>query len=234
MVLRAGDPPAPIAARRGPYFDWIRREVGAAWPHEWAEHDLRADAPLPAPRAADGFIVTGSASSVTDRAAWMLAAADFLREVVRAETPLFGICFGHQMIADALGGEVTKNPRGREIGTVDVRMLAGADGDPILRGLGRSFRVNTTHLDTVTRLPEGARVLAETDLERHAVFVLGPSTKCVQFHPEIDADAMRGFVETRADQIRSEGGDPEAILAAVSDTPDGASTLRNFVLHVVR
>ena len=234
IVLRAGDAAAPVAARRGEFFSWIKREVGDAWTHEWVEHDVRTEGPLPGPRDADGFVITGSSSSVTERAPWMLRAEELVRGIAEVGTPLFGICFGHQMVGQALGGRVAKNPRGREIGTVDVRVLAHTPRDPIFDGIGERFRANHTHVDSVVELPPGARLLAQTDLELNAAFSIGETVKCVQFHPEIDGDAMRGYVEARAHLIEGEGGDARAILERVTDASDGASTLRSFVRLVVR
>jgi GMP synthase (glutamine-hydrolysing) len=231
IVLRAGDAVKEVAARRGEFFSWIRREGAAAWPGEWHEHDVRSDAAPPHPKDADAFIVTGSSSSVTERAPWMLRAESFLRDVADAGTPLFGICFGHQIIAQALGGAVAKNPRGREIGTLEVRVL---HDDHLFHGLDVPFHANHTHVDSVVKLPPGARVLAETDLEPHAAYAIGDAIRCVQFHPEIDGDAMRGYIEARAHLIRAEGRDPAPILKKVTDTPAGAETLRNFVRVVAR
>ncbi len=233
LVLRAGDPPPAVAARRGDYLSWIQREVGPTWAGAWAEHDVRTDAPLPGPKDASAFIMTGSSSNVTEGRPWMKRTEELLRAIATAGTPFFGICFGHQMIAEALGGKVGKNPRGREIGTVEARVLPGGEDEPILRGFPGRFHVNNTHMESVVELPPGARVLAETDLEPHAVFALGASVKCVQFHPEIDGDAMRGYVEGRAHLIAAEGRDPQPILESVRDTPFGGETLRNFVRHVV-
>lgn len=234
IVLRAGDAAAPVAARRGEFFSWIKREVGETWSGEWHEHDVRTEAPLPGPRDAHGFIITGSSHSVTERAPWMLRTEALVRDIAAASTPLFGICFGHQLVGQALGGKVAKNPRGREIGTVDVRVVAHDPRDPMFHGIGETFRANHTHVDSVVELPPGARVLAETDLERHAAFSVGANVKCVQFHPEIDGDAMRGYVEARAHLIEGEGGDARGILGRVTDAPEGASTLRSFVRLVVR
>lgn len=237
LVLRAGDAAAPVAARRGEFFSWIRREAEAVWSGVWAEHDVRnADVPLPRIDDADGFIITGSSSSVTERAPWMLRTEAFIRELHAARVPLFGICFGHQMIAEALGGKVAKNPRGREIGTVHVRVLEAthAHREPILDGLPRTFTANATHVDSVVTLPPGARVFAETDLEPHAIYAVGETTKCVQFHPEFDGDAMRGYVDARAHLVAADGLDPVAIRERAVDAPHGAETLRNFVRHVIR
>jgi len=233
LVLRAGDAAAPVAARRGEFFSWIQREAAGAYAGAWVEHDVRVGETLPSARDADAFVITGSSSSVTERAPWMLRTEELVVRIVEAGTPLFGICFGHQLIGQALGGLVAKNPRGREIGTVEVRVVPHAPRDPILDGLGDRFRANHTHVDSVVRLPPGARLLAETDLEPHAAFAMSDVVKAVQFHPEIDGDAMRGYIEARAHLIEAEGRDPAPILAAAVDAPEGASTLRSFLRLVV-
>ncbi len=226
VVLRAGDPPPTVAERRGPFFDWIKAAVGTAWAGEWSVVDVRTEDALPGVRDAAAFVMTGSSSNVTERAPWMLRAEAFLREVAAAETPFFGICFGHQMIAEALGGKVEKNPRGREIGTVDVSII---ERDDIFDGFPDHFTANHTHMESVTVLPRGARLLAKTELEPHAAYAIGEHIKCVQFHPEFDGDVMRGYVEARAHLIEAEGRDPKPILAGAKDAPHGAATLVNFV-----
>jgi GMP synthase (glutamine-hydrolysing) len=234
IVLRAGDASPTVAARRGQFLSWIQREAASVWSGEWLEHDVRdVESALPRLEDGAGFIITGSSASVTERAPWMLRTEAFIRELVSRNVPLFGICFGHQLVGQALGGEVAKNPRGREIGTVSVRRLASAPDDALVAGLPTSFQANASHVDSVVRLPEGAFKLAETDLEPHAMFVVGETTKCVQFHPEFDGDAARGYVEARAELCRAEGLDADAIIARTVDTPHGAETLRNFIRYVV-
>jgi GMP synthase (glutamine-hydrolysing) len=231
IILRAGDVAPPVAAARGEFSEWIVRAVGETWEGAWQVHDVRTDAPLPAIDAAAAFLMTGSSSSVTERTPWMLRAEAYVREIARAGAPFFGICFGHQLVAQALGGEVTKNPRGREIGTVRVKRTAE---DAIFEGIGTELSVNATHVDGVVRLPEGARLLASSELEPIQAFALGKAIRCVQFHPEIDGDAMRAYVAARAHLITAEGGDPEAIRGRAVDAPDAEQTLRNFVRGFAR
>jgi GMP synthase (glutamine-hydrolysing) len=230
VVLRSGDVPPPIAAVRGEYLGWFRREVGGTWPHAWLEHDVRSGASFPDPAEVSGFVLTGSSSSVTERAPWMLAFEAYLRDCVARDVPILGVCFGHQILAQALGGLVEKNPNGREIGTREVLVL---EADPVLADLGPRFTVNTTHVDSVTRLPPGARVLARTELEPHAAYALPGRARGVQFHPEIDGDAMRSWVTLRRPLIEAEGLDADAILARSTDTPAGGAILRSFVRELV-
>jgi GMP synthase (glutamine-hydrolysing) len=231
IVLRAGNAAPSVAARRGEFPEWIVRTVGEAWGGTWEIHDVRTEAPLPDVARAAAFVMTGSSSSVTERAPWMLRAEAYVRTIAGADVPFFGICFGHQLVAQALGGEVSLNPRGREIGTVRVQRLAE---DAIFDGVGDEIAVNATHKDTVTRLPAEARVLAASELEPTQAFAVGRAIRCVQFHPEIDGDAMRGYVDARAHLIAEEGGDPAAIRARAVDAPDGEAALRNFVKRFVR
>ena len=226
VVLRCGDAVPSVAARRGEFFGWIKDAVGDERTVEWSEVDARTSAP----GSADAFIITGSASSVTERAAWMLRAEEFLREASAANVPILGICFGHQLLGQALGGRVEKNSKGREIGTVRLSLDDQARHDPLFGGLPQSIDINMTHVDTVAILPEGAQVLAQTNLEPRAAFRIEERrTWGVQFHPEIDGDAMRGYLAARESPIRSEGLPYDDILRAAVDTPHGPAILRAFV-----
>ena len=230
MILAAGSTLPAIAERRGDFDRWIREQTGDAWTGTWAVHDLRTMAPLPVPGDADAFVITGSSSSVTERAPWMLRAEELVRGIDRAGVWLLGICFGHQMIAQALGGDVQKNPRGREIGT--VRLQRRAD-DPLFADLPRSFDVNATHVDSVAMLPPHAVVLGATLLDPAAAFRVGRRVRAVQFHPEMDADVMREYLRARAHLVESEGEDPQALLAAVHEGTRGRDVLRAFARMVV-
>ena len=160
----------------------------------------------------------------------MLRAEAYIRDVIEAETPILGICFGHQLMAQALGGSVEKKPRGREIGTVNVECLAT---DPLFDGLPATLTANATHVDSVVILPASAKVIARTALEAHAVVRVGPSARGVQFHPEIDGAVMRGYVQIRWPLLVDEGLDAESIHRAAGDTPESCELLRNFIRSFV-
>jgi GMP synthase (glutamine-hydrolysing) len=223
-ILIAGEPIDSVKKSRGSYADLIRRAAGEP-ARRFADFDIRTGAELPAPERFSGIVVTGSSSSVTDREGWVLAGEEYLRRAVAAKVPVFGICFGHQMLGQALGGSVEKNPRGREIGTVDLEILAK---DPIFESARAPFHVNATHVDTIVNLPPGATVLARTELEQFAAVRFSESAWGVQFHPEMDGAIARAYLETRRSLIASEGLDADALLARVDDAQAGASTLERF------
>jgi len=207
----------------------IRETVGAEY-ESWQILDLRTAETLPSPEQFAGAIVTGSASSVTDREAWTLRGESMLRDMVAAKLPLFGICYGHQMLGQALGGKVEKNPRGREIGTVRVEPLA----DDELLSVKEPYVAQATHVDSVVTLPPGACVLGRTALDPYAAVRFAEAAWGVQFHPEFDPDVMRDYIRTRADVLEQEGSDAQALLAAVRETPVSKSLLTRFVQQVRR
>ncbi len=231
-ILIAGDPVPSAQQLRGDFGQMIRSAVGGAWTGSWLQHDLRGDAPLPAAESLAAVLVSGSASSLTEKSSWMDRGLSYLYDVVRAQVPVLGICFGHQMLGEALGGRVAANPSGREVGTVE---LSDVKADQLL-GIGGQQKVrevNSTHLDSVVELPANARVSARTRLEPHAVVRFEERAWGVQFHPEFDGEVMRCYIRERRDAIAAEGHDVEALLAGCRDTPDGHTLLARFIQSVV-
>jgi GMP synthase (glutamine-hydrolysing) len=225
VILVAGQPVDRVAAKRGGYPEIVGRAAGPR-SGPWIAVDLRVEEPLPPPDTLAAVVVTGSAASVTERAPWMLRAETYLRALVASRVPTLGICFGHQLLAQALGGEVIRNPRGREIGTVPLEIV---EDDPLLAAACSPLEVNAIHVDTVGRLPPGARVLARTALEPHAALRFSESAWGVQFHPEADAEILRDTIDVRRELLAREGLDPDALIERASDAPAGASTLLRFV-----
>ncbi len=236
-----GRPVPEAERRRGTFADMIRKAVGAAWNGPWQLVDCTSDgpeggSPLPRPSEVAGIIVTGSAAHVAEQAPWMLRVQAGLREAVAENVPTLGICFGHQLLGLALGGHSGTNPRGREIGTVEMRLTAP---DPLLASDGAldgatGYDVIMTHLDSVLSLPPGARPLAETEGERYAAIRFGEACWGVQFHPEMDAEIIGYYVAARRETLVAEGRDPDAITRRLRDTSNGARVLERFAGEVQR
>lgn len=231
VVVITGEPVPSVLERRGDWARIVREALGDAWAGPVESLDVRAlDAPLPDPRSASAFVVSGSAANVPNREPWMLRTEGYLREIVAAGTPTLGICFGHQLLGQALGGEVRRNPRGREMGTVTIRKTAS---DPLFDPLPDAFHANATHVDTVSVLPKGAVKLAESDGDEHHAVRFADGVYGVQFHPEIDADVMREYVEHRSGLLRDEGFDVPRLMARIGEGEHGREVLRAFVRRFV-
>jgi len=231
-IVKTGETLPELVTRRGDFEVWIASGLGL---EPGAVDVIRVDRGevLPDPRSPAGVVVTGSSAMVTDREPWSERTGDWLARVARADVPLLGICYGHQLLAEALGGRVGDNPRGREIGTVEVRLLDAAADDPLLGGLGPSFPAHATHVQSVLALPPGARHLGESDGDPHQAFAWGENAWGVQFHPEFDADVMRGYLDGRRARILAEGLDADGLRAAVTEAPAGPRILRRFAGRVL-
>ncbi|HVI25441.1 MAG TPA: glutamine amidotransferase [Xanthomonadaceae bacterium] len=232
LILETGQPAAPLR-RLGGFPHWIRVAAGLA-ADEAVVVNVEAGAPLPRRDGFAGVLVTGSAAMVTDRHGWSERSAQWLHEAAHAGTPLFGICYGHQLIAHALGGEVGDNPAGREMGTIALELHADAAHDPLFAGLPMEFPAQATHLQSVLRAPDGATVLARSAQDDCHAFRWGEHAWGVQFHPEFSARHMRGYVHARREALAREGRDPAALAAGVRATPLARRVLRRFVRHARR
>jgi len=227
LILKAGTTLPAVREKHGDFERWFIDAIGPS-AERFAVVDPRAGGRLGAPGDYAGAIVTGSSSSMTAPEPWFEGAIDFLRRAVDADLPTLGVCFGHQMLAVALGGRVEKNPNGREIGTVPIELTDAGAADPLFDGLPRAFTVQATHTDAVTELPAGAVLLASNERCSVQAFAVGRRVRTVQWHPEFTTSVVRGYIEGRKDLIEAEGLDPEALWVRATDTDSGRRILRNF------
>jgi GMP synthase (glutamine-hydrolysing) len=227
VIVKTGSTVPAVAQRRGDFECWITAGLGVASSRVRVVCVAHGEA-LPEFNEVAGAVVTGSSAMVTDREPWSLRAAAWLADAVAAEVPVLGICYGHQLLADALGGTVARNPRGREIGTVDVMLTTAAREDALLGEFPGPLRVQTSHLESVVELPPAALHLASSLLDPNHAFRIGPTAWGVQFHPEFDADIMRGYLGARREEVLAEGLDVEALELGVEDGPDGFAVLQRF------
>lgn len=232
LIAKTGQTLEDCALRCGDFEHWFVRGL-ALDAAEVRVVDLPRGEPLPAHRAVGGIVITGSHAMVTDRAPWSEALAVWVAEAVAMGAPVLGVCYGHQLLAHALGGEVGYHPAGPEVGTVPVRLTPAARSDPLLARLPEAFYAHATHAQSVLRLPSGAVHLAGNDYEPHHAFRVGERAWGVQFHPEFDTNIMHTYVQVRAARCARPERDWAAIRAGVRDTPEAASVLRRFA-EIVR
>jgi GMP synthase (glutamine-hydrolysing) len=230
-VLVTGDPVPRAQQRVGGFADMVRAGLRGAWPGGFVDVDARTAEALPGSQQFAGVIVTGSAASVTERAPWILRAEEYLARAVEQNQAVLGICFGHQLLGQALGGRVERNPRGREMGTVKLTIV---DDDPILDRSIEPALAHATHVDSVTVAPASARLLASSKLEPHAALRFGERAWGVQFHPEFDAQVMADYIESRRELLAEEGRDVSAMLAGIAAAEAGRLVLERFVRHGLR
>lgn len=230
LVICTGRAPDPIRARHGDFPHWFRLATGVA-PGRLHIVDVAAGEALPAPKAVGGALITGSAAMVTERAAWSERTAGWIRTAMDAELPMFGVCYGHQLMAHALGGRVDYLPGGREIGTLPISSLPGARQDPLARHLPAVFRAHATHEQSVLEPPRGTVVLAQSARDPHHFLRYGSHAVSVQFHPEFNADVMRAYIRRKHDVMRREGADPHHVFRQVAATPVARRLMRLFARH---
>jgi GMP synthase (glutamine-hydrolysing) len=223
VLIRLGDPVVPVRNAVGDYALWFQRAVD----EPLGVVDLRNDDEA-LPRDAAGYIIMGAPVAVLDPHPWMPRALDAARWILESGRPTLGVCFGHQLFAVAAGGQVARNER-VEVGTIDVHLNGGAVEDPLFGDFAGRLRVNGSHDDTITELPQGPRVLGVTDRDAHQVLRWGERAWSVQFHPEMRRAETRMAVAWRSPRLESEGRDPQAVQEAVEEAPDGRKLLRRFV-----
>jgi GMP synthase (glutamine-hydrolysing) len=232
LIVKTGDTFADLIGPYGDFEDWIRRGLAVG-----ADQVRVVNAPacevLPEPGTFSGVVIAGSHAMVTQNLDWSLAVEAWLVPLVTAGVPVLGICYGHQLLAKAMGGKVDFHPGGLEIGTTSISLTADAISDPLLQGLPPVFNAHTCHSQTVLALPPGAVNLAKNTHEPHHAFRLGHAAWGVQFHPEYSPDIMAGYIRNMSPVIQALGKDPARLQPQVTDTPQAFHLLARFASHIL-
>ena len=219
-ILETGYTPDVLQPRWGRYPEFFARMLdGRGFDFRgWAVVDMEFPDSV---QDAEGWLITGSRHGAYDNLPFIPVLERFVRDAVAARVPVVGICFGHQIIAQALGGRVEKFPGGWQVGPQEYDFV------------GQTLTLNAWHQDQVIAPPEGAEVIATHPSCRYAGLRYGDAALSVQAHPEFDNDFFGSLIEARG-----RGLVPEPVLqAAVSrldrplDTARIADTIEAFLRH---
>lgn len=231
IIIKTGSTLPALRQGLGDFEDWIIRALGPSSAAITIVNIMAGEA-LPSVDTISGVIITGSPAMVTDKAAWMQRLVIWIPQVLERNIPLLGICFGHQLLAEAMGGYADYHPKGREIGTVSIQLTPEGKQDRLLGALPDDFLAHTTHAQTVIELPPNALRLAENSFEIHHAFRLGDSAWGMQFHPEFSADIMRAYVNEQSASLLKEGHDVDELKAAICNTNAASRLLKRFMAIV--
>ena len=164
-----------------------------------------------APDAADGWLITGSKFGVYEDHPWIPPVEEFLRQTYAVGVPIVGICFGHQLLAQALGGKVEKFSGGWSVGPADY-----------VTTQGEQDRIFAWHQDQVIQLPEGAETVASSPFCEHAMVTYGDRALTVQPHPEFTSAFFADLFEARGDIL------PDEVKVAALSASDRPLTSPRF------
>ncbi len=218
FIIKAGSTFPDTAEKYGDFEEMTKRGLGI---NHVDIHTIDASqgAELPAPDICCGVVITGAHCMVTDDLPWSLAIEAWIPMLVQAEVPLLGVCYGHQLLGRAMGGQVDFHPRGKEVGTFTIRLTQEGSADPLFGKLPKQVPVHATHSQSVLTLPPKAILLAENDFEPHHAFRIGRCAWGVQFHPEYNSNIMRDYVLKQADTLTRAGQDVNGLLDNLQETP---------------
>lgn len=186
-IIENGLVPEPLQERFGSYPAMIERWLTPALPEARFTYVSAVNGEtLPDAEAFDGYLLTGSRHSCYEHSPWMLRQITFLRRLRSLRKPVFGICFGHQIMADAYGGRTTRAEAGWGVGAQAYHYAAqGLEDAPTL----------VFHQDQVSSLPPEARVVGGSAHCPHGVLEYAFPARSVQFHPEFTHDYVAALLD---------------------------------------
>jgi GMP synthase (glutamine-hydrolysing) len=235
LILKTGELPRRVTENLGPYERAFLKVVGD---ERCVVVDARKEE-LPDMEWA-GIIITGSPASTYDNDAWIARSEDFLKRAADRSVPLYGVCFGHQLLAQTFGGKVEKCPRGWELGTVAVTQTRHGKANPLFSSVPETFVAQMSHGDVVTELPPTAVPLVKNDHWPCQAFALGERIWATQFHPEFTLQIVSDLIHALTSVLSPEvfrlrpANQPvrEWLLATVQEAPVARRCLENFVTIV--
>lgn len=218
-ILMTGHAADDIHKTHGDYDDMFARLLDGHG-FEFVSYDVEGGQLPKSPEECDGWLITGSKHGVYEDHPWIKPLEEFIRAVHAAGRPLIGVCFGHQIVAQALGGKVVKYPGGWSVGRRDYRID------------GQEMALNAWHQDQVIEVPEGAKVIGSSDFCANAALVYGDNILTIQPHPEFAAPVLSDLIRLRGRGVVPDDllAEAEARLDAPTDADRFADRMAEFLL----
>lgn len=186
--------------------------------------------PLPHPAAPAAVLITGSPFGVYDSTPWMEPLRAFIRGAAAARTPMVGVCFGHQIMADALGGVVRKSEKGWGVGRHVYQLTARRDW---MAGASGAVSLSVSHQDQVITPPAGAETLAWSAHTDHAMLAYAdfPAIS-VQGHPEFSDAFVTALYSARRGVSLSDAEVDRAIASLAQ--PEDNALVADWIVRFLR
>ena len=227
IILKTGDTFPAMAKSLGDFEDWIFKGLGVEKDNIRVVDIPKGEA-LPLVETCKAVVITGSHAAVTEDLSWSVAIEKWIPNLIQSNIPILGICYGHQLLAKAMGGIVDFHVKGIEIGTAAIEIVEDGTQDLLFKGLPKTFKANVCHSQTVTRLPDQAVRIAKNSFEPNHAFRIGQSAWGVQFHPEFDDRIMAAYAENMGATIKESGLILSEILDKIESTPIPFKILERF------
>ena len=228
LIIKTGDTFPEIKAVDGDFEDMF---VSSLYGLDvvFDVYDARLEGPLPEIANYIGVIITGSHAMATNCELWSERLLPYIRSLHTGTIPTLGVCYGHQLIAKSLGGEIGFHPDGPQAGSTKITLTESGKGDLLLGGTPEIFKVNAGNSQRITKLPTGAVILAGNDFEPHQAVRFGEAIWGLQFHPEFDRRITLAYIRRSEELLQKYGRDVEEIIANCADTSASQQLLRQFV-----
>ena len=215
-ILKTGRPPTPAIDEFGTYPDMFMTLLGPTT-YDWRVYAADEGEYPAAVEACDAYIVTGSSSGVYETDPWIGQLLDWLR-AAKGRAKLVGVCFGHQAMAQAFGGQVVKSPKGWAIGAQDYRVLRR---EPWMDDADR-IRLPGSHQDQVVVPPPGADVIAASDFTPIGALAWRDQPAIsIQLHPEFEPAYAKALIEARRGKVYADA-QADAAIASYAGADDRA------------
>lgn len=228
LIIQTGDA-VPTARPLGNFNDWFARAAGRPATTINVHHGQALPQIEPSKKQYAHLIITGSAAMITDHLDWMKSTMKWLEQVV-PDVPTLGVCFGHQMLTDLLGGTVQYNPKGRNMGLDHCHLTDVGMTHPLFQDMNHpTFPTWVSHLQSVTTPPLGSHILATSEKDPHHAFQYGDHCFALQFHPEWTGPIMAAYLKARSEDLTKEGFDVPWMLSQTSQVLNTEKIIERFV-----